>query len=140
MIRDAAAVVSVDGRMVAHALERIGAADRPPCRVIPNGYDEDDFRDAAPAPLPVLDRSHGPASPVAASDLGSAVGRRVGQAELGRQLHFWQIGFVDPRAMRRPERAAPRESRCIRCAGCPSGRPMDTCSAPTCCWSRSSSR
>ena len=65
MIRDAAAVVAVDPRMVEHAFARIAPADRPPVHVIQNGYDEDDFRGVGAALSSHRSRSSTPASCVA---------------------------------------------------------------------------
>ena len=58
MIRDAAAVVTVDPHIVEHALTRIPVADHPPCHVIQNGYDEDEFRGVVPASLPACSIVH----------------------------------------------------------------------------------
>jgi glycosyltransferase involved in cell wall biosynthesis len=99
-IRGAAAVVAVDERMVAHALERIDPGERPPCHLIPNGYDEEDFREAAPAQLPAFSIVHTGQlrrSPQPIWDALAATARAC--AASGSQLHFWQVGFVDPRAV-----------------------------------------
>lgn len=100
MIRDAAAVVAVDARMVQHAFERLGAAERPPCHVIPNGYDEDDFRGTAPRVLPGFSIVHTGQlrrSPRPVWDALSATLRA--NPQLAGRLHFWQLGFVNPRAL-----------------------------------------
>ena len=100
MIRDAAAVVSVDGRMVAHAFERLAAADRPPCHVIPNGYDEDDFRGVVPAQLPRFSIVHTGQLRRSPRPIWEALSAALrDHPELAGRLHFWQIGFVDPRAL-----------------------------------------
>jgi hypothetical protein len=99
LLRDAAAVVTVDARMVAHAFERIAPEDRPPCHVIPNGYDEDDFAATLPASLPPFSIVHTGQlrrSPGAIWEALAAAIDTLGPA--APELHFWQIGFVDPRA------------------------------------------
>ena len=74
MIRDAASVVAVDAHIVDYAFARVAVLDRPPMYVIPNGYDEDDFRGTVPADLPgVFHRAHRPAPALAAPALGRAV-------------------------------------------------------------------
>ena len=100
MVRDAAAVVAVDGRMVEHAFERLRESDRPPCHVIPNGYDEEDFRGAEPRGLPGFSIVHTGQlrrSPRPVWDALAEVLRAC--PALAGRLHFWQLGFVDPRAL-----------------------------------------
>ena len=100
MLRDAAAVVAVDGRMVAHALEGIDPARRPPCHVIANGYDDEDFEGTVPARLPWFSMVHTGQlrrSPRGVWEAIEDAGRLC--AASGTTIHFWQIGFVDPRAM-----------------------------------------
>jgi hypothetical protein len=100
MIRDAAAVVAVDPHIVEHALTRIPPADRPPCHVIQNGYDEEDFRGAMPAPLPAFSIVHTGQLRRAPQALWEGLSHAIRQRpELQGQVHFWQIGFVDPRAV-----------------------------------------
>jgi glycosyltransferase involved in cell wall biosynthesis len=106
LLRDAAAVVTVDARMVAEALERIAPPHRPPCHVIPNGYDEDDFAATLPAPLPPFSIVHTGQlrrSPRPIWEALAAAIETLGPA--APELHFWQVGFVDPRAS--PDLSAP---------------------------------
>lgn len=106
MIRGAAAVVAVDGRIVEHALSRIVPADRPPLHVIQNGYDEDDFRGAVPAELPPFSIVHTGQLRRSPRPLWEALSHALHQRpELRGRLHLWQIGFVDPRAI--PDLEAP---------------------------------
>lgn len=108
MIRDAAAVVAVDGRMVEHAFERLAPADRPPLYVIPNGYDEDDFRDAVAAELPSFSIVHTGQLRRAPRRLWDGLSHAMRERpELRGRIHLWQIGFVDPRAA--PELESPPE-------------------------------
>jgi hypothetical protein len=100
MIRDAAAIVAVDGHIVEHALERLPPDRRPPCHVIQNGYDEEDFRGVEPEELPPFSIVHtgllrrGPAP--LWEGLSQALRERP---ELRGHVHFWQVGFVDPQAV-----------------------------------------
>jgi glycosyltransferase involved in cell wall biosynthesis len=99
LLRDAAAVVTVDARLVAQAFERIAPPDRPPCHVIQNGYDEDDFAGTLPAPLPPFSIVHTGQlrrSPRPIWEALAAAIQALGPA--APEFHFWQIGFVDPRA------------------------------------------
>ena len=99
MLRDAAAVVTVDERMVTHALGRIARAERPPCHVIPNGYDEDDFEGVKPAPLPPFSIVHTGQLRRSLRPVWNALAEVARAcAASGTELHFWQVGFVDPRA------------------------------------------
>jgi glycosyltransferase involved in cell wall biosynthesis len=108
MIRDAAAVVAVDGHMVEHALARLAPADRPPLYVIPNGYDEEDFRDAVAAELPVFSIVHTGQLRRAPRPLWDGLSHAMRERpELRGRVHLWQIGFVDPRAV--PELESPPE-------------------------------
>src|SRR5215203_1679564 len=100
MIRDAAAVVAVQASLVEHALARIAPADRPPLHVIPNGYDEDDFRDALPAELPHFSIVHTGQMRRSPRPLWEALSRALGERpELRGRVHLWQVGFVDARAI-----------------------------------------
>jgi glycosyltransferase involved in cell wall biosynthesis len=100
MLRGAAAVVAVDGRMVAHALERIDPAERPPCHVIPNGYDDEDFEGTAPARLPWFSMVHAGQLRRSPRPVWEAVEDAARMcAASGTTIHFWQVGFVDPRAV-----------------------------------------
>jgi glycosyltransferase involved in cell wall biosynthesis len=108
MMRDAAAVVAVDGHIVEHALSRIDPANRPPLHIIQNGYDEDDFRDAGPARLPRFSIVHTGQLRRPPRPLWDALTHALReQPELRGGIHFWQIGFVDRRAV--PELEAPPE-------------------------------
>jgi glycosyltransferase involved in cell wall biosynthesis len=100
MIRDAAAVVAVDERIVSHAIARLPPTGRPPCHVIPNGYDEEDFLDTAPVALPPFSMVHTGQlrrSPRPIWDVLAEAIRR--NPALSGRLHFWQVGFVDPQAL-----------------------------------------
>jgi glycosyltransferase involved in cell wall biosynthesis len=100
MIRDAAAVVAVDGRIVEHALSRIALADRPPLHVIQNGYDEDDFRDTVPAQLPPFSIVHTGQLRRSPRPLWEALSHALDlRPELRGRLHLWQVGFADPLAI-----------------------------------------
>ena len=100
MIRDAAAVVTVDPRMVEHAFGRLPPGDRPPLYAIQNGYDEEDFGGVQPSELPAFSMVHAGRlrrSPRRLWDaLAHALRRRP---ELHGRLHFWQVGSVDPGAI-----------------------------------------
>jgi hypothetical protein len=99
MIREAAAVVTVDACMVEHALARIAPADRPPMHVIQNGYDEEDFRGAVPADLPPFSIVHTGQLRRSPRPLWEALAHTMRERpELGGQMHLWQIGFVHPSA------------------------------------------
>ena len=106
MVREAAAVTAVDHRMVEHALARIAPADRPPLHVIPNGYDEDDFRGVAPAQLPPFSIVHTGQLRRSPTPLWSALSRAMDERpELRGNLHLWQVGFAEQSAL--PELMAP---------------------------------
>jgi glycosyltransferase involved in cell wall biosynthesis len=108
MIGGAAAVVAVDARIVEHALARIAPADRPPLHVIQNGYDEDDFRGAVPAELPPFSIVHTGQLRRSPRPLWEALSHTLRERpELRGRVHFWQVGFVDPRAL--PELTSPTE-------------------------------
>jgi hypothetical protein len=100
MIRDAAAVVAVDPRLVEHAFGRLPADDRPPLYTIQNGYDEDDFRGALPAELPAFSIVHAGRLRRSPRRLWNALAHALRQRpELHGRLHLWQVGFVDPGAI-----------------------------------------
>lgn len=100
MIRQAAAVVAVERRIVAHALERIPPADHPPVQVIPNGYDEDDFRALAPAELPPFSIVHTGLMRRSPQPLWAALAQVLRERpELHGRLHLWQVGFVNAAAI-----------------------------------------
>jgi glycosyltransferase involved in cell wall biosynthesis len=99
MIRDAAAVVTVDATMVNHALARLPLENRPPLFVIPNGYDEDDFAGTLPAALPAFSVVHtGRLRRSVASFWAGLVQALDQRPELRGRLHLWQVGAVDPAA------------------------------------------
>jgi glycosyltransferase involved in cell wall biosynthesis len=96
MIRGAAAVVAVDAHIVEHAFARIAPADRPPCHVIQNGYDEDDFRGVLPAELPRFSIVHTGQLRRSPRPLWDALSHTLRERPaLHGRLHFWQIGFVE---------------------------------------------
>ena len=99
MVRDAAAVVAVDAHIVDYAFSRVAVADRPPLYIIPNGYDEDDFRGTAPAALPAFSIVHTGRLRRSPAPLwhGLAEALRM-RPDLGGRLHFWQVGVVDSSA------------------------------------------
>jgi glycosyltransferase involved in cell wall biosynthesis len=100
MIRDAAAIVAVDGHIVEHALERLPPDRRPPCHVIQNGYDEEDFRGVEPEELPPFSIVHTGLLRRGPGPLWEGLSQALRQLpELRGQVHFWQVGFVDPHAM-----------------------------------------
>jgi hypothetical protein len=100
MVADAAAVVAVDAHIVEHALGRISAGRRPPCRVIQNGYDEEDFRGVEGAPLPRFSIVHTGLLRRGLRPLWEGLARALqARPELRGRVHFWQVGFVDPRAL-----------------------------------------
>lgn len=106
MIRDAAAVIAVDACIVTHAFARLAPDDRPPLHVIQNGYDEDDFHDTVPAELPPFSIVHSGQLRRSPRPLWDALAHAMWERpELRGRMHFWQIGFVDPRAI--PELGAP---------------------------------
>jgi len=114
MIRDAAAIVTVDGRMVKHAFARLPPADRPPLHVIPNGYDEDDFRDTVPAELPPFSIVHTGQLRRSPRPLWEALSHAMREhPELRGRVHFWQVGFIDPEAV--PELEAPPAGVRVHC-------------------------
>jgi hypothetical protein len=99
MLRDAAAVVSVDPRLVLPALDRLPPQKRPPLAVIPNGYDEADFQGLEPADLPRFSMVHTGQMRRAPRLLWEALSRAIElRPELRGRLHLWQVGFVDSRA------------------------------------------
>lgn len=100
ILRDAAAIVAVDGRMVEHALARIPPDDRPPLHLIPNGYDEDDFRGVAPAELPSFSIVHTGQLRRSPRPLWDALSHAMHERpELHGNLHLWQVGFIERSAM-----------------------------------------
>jgi glycosyltransferase involved in cell wall biosynthesis len=106
MIRNAAAVVSVDARMLEHALARIAPANRPPLHVIQNGYDEDDFRGTVALELPPFSIIHTGQLRRSLRPLWDALSHVIRERpELLGRVHFWQVGFVDPRVA--PDLEAP---------------------------------
>jgi glycosyltransferase involved in cell wall biosynthesis len=97
MIRDAAAVVAVDARLVEHAFARLVTDDRPPLHVIQNGYDEDDFRGAMPTELPAFSIVHTGRLRRSLRPLWDALAHAMRERpELRGRLHVWQVGTVDP--------------------------------------------
>lgn len=108
MIRDAAAIIAVDPRMVEHALARSAPGDRPPLSIIQNGYDEDDFEGTLAAELPRFSIVHAGQLRRAPRPLWEALSQAIRERpELRGRVHLWQIGFVDPRAI--PELERPPE-------------------------------
>jgi glycosyltransferase involved in cell wall biosynthesis len=100
MIEDAAAVVAVDGHIVAHALDRIPPGRRPPCHVIQNGYDEEDFRGVEAATLPRFSIVHTGLLRRGPRPLWEGLSRALeSRPELRGRVHFWQVGYVDPSAV-----------------------------------------
>lgn len=100
LIRDAAAVVTVDSRFVERAFARLARADRPALHVIQNGYDEDDFRGAVPADLPSFSIVHAGRLRRSPGPLWAALAHALdARPELRGRLHVWQVGFVDPGAV-----------------------------------------
>ncbi len=96
MIRDAAAVVAVDSRIVEHALSRIAPDDRPPLHVIQNGYDEDDFLNVVPARLPRFSIVHTGQLRRSPIPLWEALRHALRERpELQGNVHLWQVGFVE---------------------------------------------
>jgi hypothetical protein len=108
MIADAAAVVTVDRHVVEHAFERLAIGRRPPCHVIQNGYDEEDFRGLEPATLPPFSIVHTGLLRRRPAPLWEGLSLALRQRpELRGRVHFWQVGYVDPRAL--PDLEAPPE-------------------------------
>jgi glycosyltransferase involved in cell wall biosynthesis len=100
MIRDAAAVVAVDARLVEHAFARLPPDAWPPLHVIQNGYDEDDFRGAMPAELPPFSILHTGRLRRSPRPLWDALAHAMRErSELRGRLHVWQVGVVDPGAV-----------------------------------------
>jgi hypothetical protein len=100
MIRDAAAVVAVDARLVDHAFARLAPDDRPPLHVIQNGYDEDDFHGVMPAELPPFSILHAGRLRRSPRPLWDALAHAMRERpELRGRLHLWQVGVVDPVAV-----------------------------------------
>lgn len=100
MVRDAAAVVAVDGLLVEHVLASIAPADRPPVHVIQNGYDEDDFRGVVPAELPPFSIVHTGLLRRSPRPLWQALsGTLRERPALRGRLHVWQVGFVESSAL-----------------------------------------
>jgi glycosyltransferase involved in cell wall biosynthesis len=105
VLAGAASVVTVDRSMVGLALERLPRTEQPPVHVIPNGYDEDDFQDTPAAELPRLSIVHTGQLRHASAPLWEAIGGVLAShPELRGELHFWQVGFVDPSAAAMLER------------------------------------
>lgn len=101
MIKDAAAIVAVDARIVEHALSRLPAAQRPPLHVIQNGYDEDDFLGVVPAELPPFSIVHTGQLRRPPRPLWEALSQALAERpKLRGRVHFWQIGFVEASAAR----------------------------------------
>jgi glycosyltransferase involved in cell wall biosynthesis len=99
MLADAAAVVAVEAHMVEHAYARLPEPDRPPLLVIPNGYDEEDFRGTVARELPCFSIVHAgnlrrPPRPLWAA-LAAALREHP---DLRGRVHVWQIGFVEAAA------------------------------------------
>jgi glycosyltransferase involved in cell wall biosynthesis len=100
MLRDAAAVVAVDAHIVDYAFSRVAVADRPPMYVIPNGYDEDDFRGAVPADLPPFSIVHTGRLRRSPRPLWEALSLALRERpDLRGRMHVWQVGAVDPEAV-----------------------------------------
>ena len=100
IVADAAAVVAVDEHMVEHVFARIAPARRPPLHIIQNGYDEDDFRGVPPAALPPFSIVHTGQLRRSPRPLWEALSHALqARPELRGQVHFWQVGFVDGRAV-----------------------------------------
>jgi glycosyl transferase family 4 len=100
MIRDAAAVVTVDAHLVDHAFARLTPAERPPLHVIQNGYDEDDFHGATPAELPSFSILHAGRLRRSPRPLWDALAHAMRERpELRGRLHLWQVGVADPGAL-----------------------------------------
>jgi hypothetical protein len=99
MIRGAAAVIAVDAHIVEHAFNRIAPADRPPCHVIQNGYDEEDFSGVLPADLPPFSIVHTGQLRRSPRPLWEALSHTLRERpDLRGRLHLWQIGFVESSA------------------------------------------
>jgi glycosyltransferase involved in cell wall biosynthesis len=99
LIRDAAALVTVDTVLIAHVLEQMAPEDRPPLHVIPNGYDEDDFADTVAESLPPFSVVHTGRMRRSPRPLWAGLARVLEERpELHGHLHVWQIGAVDPAA------------------------------------------
>jgi hypothetical protein len=99
MMADAAAVVAVDGRMVADAIERLPEHRRPPVHLIPNGYDEADFAAARPRELPRFSIVHTGQLRRPPRPLWEALALVLrDRPDLAGRMHLWQIGFVDAAA------------------------------------------
>jgi glycosyltransferase involved in cell wall biosynthesis len=100
MVADAAAVVAVDARIVEHVFARIEPANRPPLYVIPNGYDEEDFHGTVPADLPPFSIVHTGQLRRSPRPLWEALSGALSERPgLAGRMHFWQVGFVDARAI-----------------------------------------
>ncbi len=100
LIRDAAAVVTVDPHMMEHVLATLAPSDRPPLHVIQNGYDEDDFTGAEPASLPPFSIVHAGLLRRPPKPLWNALAAALlERPALRGGVHFWQVGFVDARAV-----------------------------------------
>ncbi|HKT60533.1 MAG TPA: glycosyltransferase [Gemmatimonadales bacterium] len=98
-VADAAAVVAVDQRMVAAPFARLQEERRPPFRLIPNGYDEEDFAGTRPRELPPFSIVHTGQLRRPPRTLWAALSRLLqGRPELEGRVHVWQIGFVDASA------------------------------------------
>jgi glycosyltransferase involved in cell wall biosynthesis len=100
MVERAAAVVAVDGQIVEHVFDRLASWRRPPCHVIQNGYDEEDFRGVQPAALPRFSVVHTGLLRRGPRPLWEGLTRALeARPELRGRVHFWQVGYVDPRAV-----------------------------------------
>ena len=99
MVTDAAAVVTVATHMIEGVCGGLPEGERPPVQVIPNGYDEDDFRGASPPRLPRFSIVHTGQLRRAPSPLWEGLVHAIRERpELHGQVHVWQIGFVDAAA------------------------------------------
>jgi glycosyltransferase involved in cell wall biosynthesis len=99
MITGAAAVVTVDPTIVEHAFGPIAPGDRPPLHTIQNGYDEEDFRHAAPADLPRFSIVHTGLLRRSPEPLWKALAQALYERPaLAGRVHLWQVGFVAPEA------------------------------------------
>jgi glycosyltransferase involved in cell wall biosynthesis len=99
MVTDAAAVVMVARHMIEGVAGGLRERERPPVHVIPNGYDEEDFRGASPPRLPWFSIVHTGQLRRAPSPLWEGLVRAIRERpELHGQVHVWQIGFVDAAA------------------------------------------
>lgn len=108
VIAAAAAVVTVDRRMVAAPYARLPESRRPPLHLIPNGYDEADFQQARALDLPGFSIVHTGQLRRGPRPVWEALARVLdAHPELRGRVHLWQIGFVDSAAA--ADLAAPPE-------------------------------